>query len=363
MQVAIAKWTVIGEHLAKTNSMPTASTIRLQIETALSHKVPSCLTPAAKMVRPVAPTGIESLDSLLHGGLPIGALTEMVGPECSGRTSTALSFVARLTQANKVCAWIDITDALDPVSASAIGVDLGRLLWVRCGVSPVQPCAPGAKFVLPETYLAAASAKKGLHGGGHGSHPRSEAKGLSTAVSGWLREDVIAPRCAEMLPRIRRAQADLLPSYQPLERGAVRPVFLKASTRIDQGIRSADLLLQAGGFSAIVLDMGSLAPEIVSRVPLATWHRYRLASERTQSSIIVLTQHHCAKSSAELLLRLYPATALCDETTVFTGTRSRVEVERQRFSQAQTNVVPMRKPPQSVNTTSWPCRTEWAGQR
>lgn len=44
------------------------------------------------------------------------------------------------------------------------------------------------------------------------------------------------------------------------------------------GIRTADLLLQAGGFSAIVLDMASLAPESVSRVPLAMWHRYRVAS-------------------------------------------------------------------------------------
>lgn len=51
---------------------------------------------------------------------------------------------------------------------------------------------------------------------------------------------------------------------------------------------SADLLLQTGGFSAIVLDMGSLAPEYVARIELSTWHRYRLAAERTQSSILLL---------------------------------------------------------------------------
>src|ERR1700744_6086955 len=111
--------------------MPISAAIRLQVETALAHRIPSALTPAPKFIRPVVETGIEPLDELLHGGLPVGALREVVGPECSGRTDIALSFVARLTQASKVCAWIDASDALDPVSASAAGVDLARLLWVR----------------------------------------------------------------------------------------------------------------------------------------------------------------------------------------------------------------------------------------
>src|SRR5579863_10416038 len=67
-----------------------------------------------------------------------------------------------------------------------------------------------------------------------------------------------------------------------------------------------DLLLQAGGFSAIVLDMAGIAPEHAARVPLATWFRYRAAVERTRASLLLLTQHSCAKSSAELLLRFGP---------------------------------------------------------
>ena len=107
--------------------MPTTATIRTQIEAALAHKIPSALTPAPKMIRPVAETGIESLDHLLQGGLPIGALSELVGPECSGRTNIALSFVAHLTQASRVCAWIDASNHFDPISAAAAGVDLARL--------------------------------------------------------------------------------------------------------------------------------------------------------------------------------------------------------------------------------------------
>jgi RecA/RadA recombinase len=84
--------------------MPSASAIRLQIETALAHKIPSPLTPAPKIIRSLVETGIEPLDALLDGGLPVGALTELVGAECSRRTSTALSFLSRMTQAKKVCA-------------------------------------------------------------------------------------------------------------------------------------------------------------------------------------------------------------------------------------------------------------------
>lgn len=64
--------------------MPTAAAIRLQIETALSSRIPSALSPAPGLIRSVAPTGIEGIDELVNGGLPVGAITEMVGLECSG---------------------------------------------------------------------------------------------------------------------------------------------------------------------------------------------------------------------------------------------------------------------------------------
>lgn len=109
--------------------------------------------------------------------------------------------------------------------------------------------------------------------------------------------------------------------------------------------------------------MGSLAPEVVSRVPLSTWFRYRAAAERTQSSILLLTQHACAKSSSELLLRLEPAEAICDEATVFTGTRPHAEVARRRFAPPEGNIVILRKPPQNTHSASWQSRTVWAGRR
>src|ERR1700685_3806572 len=114
--------------------MPTAAALRVQIEAALADRIPSALTPAPRIIRQVTPTGIRNVDELLQGGFPSGAITEIVGPECSGRPSLALSFIARMTQTDNVCAWVDVSDTLHPESAAAAGIDLRRLLRVRCGV-------------------------------------------------------------------------------------------------------------------------------------------------------------------------------------------------------------------------------------
>jgi recombination protein RecA len=349
--------------------MPSAAAIRLQIENALALRIPSALTPRPKIVRPVASTGIAALDELLEGGLPLGAISEMTGPECSGRSAVALSFVCGLTRAGSVCAWVDASDAFDPESAAAAHIDLARLLWVRCGVSAecAQP-STNYKFALPEKYLVPTPVKHGLHGGGCGGHPRNEVKGLADAVSGLLRPEAIAPRCAEPQPRVRMERETFAPLQQPRAPQAnlrMRPG--KPWARIEQALRVTDLLLQAGGFSAIVLDMAGIAAEHVSRVPLATWFRYRAAAERTQASVLLLTQHSCAKSSGELLLRFQPGDVRQDEATVFTGVEYRVEIERQRFAEptnvVSANVVPLRKPPQRVSAAHWKSQTTWAGVR
>ncbi|MBB5345738.1 P-loop NTPase family protein [Tunturibacter empetritectus] len=345
--------------------MTSSATIRVQLEATLANRIPSALTPAKKVLRPVAPTGVAAVDEVLKGGLPVGAITEMIGRECSGRTSLALSFLANLTQSAKVCAWIDVADVFNPESAAAAGVDLSRLLWVRCGVlADKLQRATKEQFTLPDKYLVSPPTKKGLHGGGYSPHPRGEVKGLSGAVSTFLREEMIAPRCAEPQPRVRREPEVFEPNQRPVPKkwgGHTTP--RKPWSRIEQALQSTDLILQGGGFSAIVLDMGSIAPEHASRVQLATWFRYRASAEKTQVSFVLLTQHSCAKSSAELVLRLYPGDPLNDDATVFTGFEHRVEVARRRFTQTPSNAVPLRKPPQNANVASWSTRSTWAGVR
>jgi hypothetical protein len=76
-------------------------------------------------------TGVLALDALT-GGLPRGALSEIAGPASSGRTGVMISALAAATRRQEVCALVDANDSFDPASAQAAGVDLPRLLWVRC---------------------------------------------------------------------------------------------------------------------------------------------------------------------------------------------------------------------------------------
>ena len=99
------------------------------------------------------------------------------------------------------------------------------------------------------------------------------------------------------------------------------------------------------------------------RVPPATWFRYRAAAERAQAILLLLTQQPCAKSSAELLLRFEPGEPLEDEATVFSGIEYRLEVERRRFVQVSSNVIPLRKPPHRADVAQWSSRSAWVGPR
>jgi recombination protein RecA len=227
--------------------MHTASTLRLQIEHALEHRFPAALSPAPRARTEVATTGIAEVDELLGGGLPVGAISELTGPDCSGRTSLALAFLGRRTQEGNVCAWVDVEDALDPESAAANGVCLNQLLWVRCG---------------------------------------DERRRLEKNGKPW--------------------------------------------GRLDQAIRATDLLLQAGGFSAIVLDMGATAAEYARRIPLATWFRFRQAAQRMQCSLVVVGQKACAQSSADMVLECKAVRPNVERETVLTGFAYEVRRERAR---------------------------------
>lgn len=346
--------------------MTTAAHLRAEIEAALAPRIPSALTPAPRIFRSVVSTGIGSLDQMLEGGLPVGAITEIAGPECSGRTSLVLSFLAGITRVAKVCAWVDVSDALDPESAAAAGVDLERLLWVRCGVSvrnKTQLISPRG-FVLPGKYLVPPPITKGLHGGGLGPHPRGEGKGLPNAIHDFLGHKGMPSGRAGSQPLwiAEKALSDSHPA-QPSLRDEARGRTRKPWPRIEQALRVTDLLLQAGGFSAIVLDMGSLAPEYAYRVPLATWFRYRAAAEHSQTSLLLLTQQACAKSSAWLVLHMQAGNALQEEVTVFTGVQYGAVVARERFQPVPVNVVSIRKPPQSERRASWQSKTTFAGLR
>jgi recombination protein RecA len=105
--------------------------LRSQVEQALAGRVAAPFTYRDRNVFPAVATGIPEID-LLTGGLPRGALTEIYGPACSGGTSFLFSALSVRTEHEEACALIDGSDTFDPCSAAASGVDLKKLLWVRC---------------------------------------------------------------------------------------------------------------------------------------------------------------------------------------------------------------------------------------
>jgi recombination protein RecA len=77
----------------------------------------------------VIPSGSISLDAALGiGGFPRGRISEIFGPEASGKTTIALHVVANAQKAGGMAAFIDVEHALDPIYARQLGVDVDNLL-------------------------------------------------------------------------------------------------------------------------------------------------------------------------------------------------------------------------------------------
>ena len=184
-------------------------------------------------------SGIPAIDTLT-GGLPRGCLTEICGPASSGRTTLLLAALAAATRRGEFCALVDASDALDPQSAAASGVELDRLLWVRCGESSPQ-------------------------------RERSPRRHRNTEFS----KDQIQSRSEN-----------------------------QSEHRLEQVLRATDLLLESGGFGLIVLDLGDLPQQAARRIPLTTWFRFRRAVENKPTILLAIEQHPIAGSCSSLLLQL-----------------------------------------------------------
>lgn len=83
---------------------------------------------AQHMLVDVIPCGSLTLDLALGvGGIPRGRITEIYGPESSGKTTLCLHIVGEAQKRGGLAAFIDMEHALDPTYAARIGVDLNRL--------------------------------------------------------------------------------------------------------------------------------------------------------------------------------------------------------------------------------------------
>ena len=76
----------------------------------------------------------------------------------------------------------------------------------------------------------------------------------------------------------------------------------KEYSRIEQALKVTDLLLQAGGFGLVILDLADISIQAARRIPLTTWFRLRRAVENTSTAFVIVEQQPSAKSCASLVL-------------------------------------------------------------
>ena len=170
-----------------------------------------------------APTGITTLDAQLGGGFPRGQLSELVGPRSSGRTSLLLQMLAASTARGELVALVDALDVFDAGSASAAGIDLAHLLWIR----------------------------------GH------------TVSNPGL--------CRDMNARA-----------------------------LDQAVKALTLVLAAGNFGLVALDVAEAPRDAIRRLPFTTWLRLQRLIEGSHTTCVLVGAEPMARSSAGLTLQLGP---------------------------------------------------------
>jgi hypothetical protein len=82
-------------------------------------------------------------------------------------------------------------------------------------------------------------------------------------------------------------------------------LWVRASGRIEHAMRSADLILHAGGFGLVVLDLCDATPETLQHVPVSYWHRFRGAVEKTPALLLVAARESQARSCAARQIELF----------------------------------------------------------
>jgi len=167
----------------------------------------------------VIPTGAAALDERLHGGVPRGQISEIVGPRSSGRASLLVAMLAGATTRGEIAALVDPLDMFDVASAQACGVELGRLLWIR----------------------------------GQGPGPA------------------------------------------------------RLETAVEHAIKALNLVLRAGGFSLVALDLAEVPPTVVRRLPFTTWLRLQRVIEGSETVCVLLAAEPVARSAGGVTIALHPS--------------------------------------------------------
>ena len=186
--------------------------------------------------------GIPELDGPLQGGLPRGQLSELIGPRSSGRTSVMHAILGAATMRGELSALVDTLDTFDPPSAAGAQIDLQHLLWVR---GPSLAHSLGSQGSL----------------GSRGSQGSLGSLGL----------------------------------------GGSHDLLLSA---VERAVKAFNLILQAGRFAVVVLDLADVPMPIVRRLPFTTWLRLQRVLEKGEPAGLLIAEDHIGRSARGFTVQL-----------------------------------------------------------
>ena len=184
--------------------------------------------------------GLPALDAILDGGIARGRISELVGPQSSGKSSLAMRFAARVTVRGELVAWVEREGVLDPTALAAAGADLSRVLWANVPHRPNH--APG--------------------------------------------------------PRYSSQIRNTLDGFQFEARDAGTPLFRRPHPGMLGLFQAAEFILKAGGFGLLVLDAGCSIHPISESVAL----RIARAAEQSATAVLILAPRRICGTFATLSL-------------------------------------------------------------
>ena len=190
-------------------------------------------------------TGSLTLDFALGiGGIPRGRITEIYGPESSGKTTIALHVIAEVQKQGGEAAFIDAEHALDPVYAKKIGVDTNNLLVSQpdCGEQALEIAETlvnsGAIYIIVIDSVAALVPRQEIEGDMGASHVGVQARLMSQAMR-KLSGSIAKSNCIVIFTNQLREKVGVMYGNPEVTTGG-RALKFYASVRID--VRRAEVL-------------------------------------------------------------------------------------------------------------------------
>ncbi|MBQ2737259.1 MAG: recombinase RecA [Clostridia bacterium] len=190
-------------------------------------------------------TGSLSLDFALGvGGIPRGRITEIYGPESSGKTTIALHVIAEVQKQGGEAAFIDAEHALDPVYAKKLGVDINKLLVSQpdCGEQALEIAETlvnsGAIDIIVIDSVAALVPRQEIEGDMGASHVGVQARLMSQAMR-KLSGSIAKSNCIVIFTNQLREKVGVMYGNPEVTTGG-RALKFYASVRID--VRKSEAL-------------------------------------------------------------------------------------------------------------------------